>query len=98
MSLRIWDREAVLGDVVRVIEDLGLQYNFVSYEQIEAGELANYKVLLLPESVAMSAREARAIEEFVRAGGALDGIASKHLVWHVMAGDWDSALAFARTP
>lgn len=54
---------------MRVVEDLGLQYNFVSYEQIESGELANYKVLLLPESVAMSEREASAIEEFVKAGG-----------------------------
>ncbi len=56
---------------VRLVEDLGLQYNFVSYEQITAGELiaGGYKVLLMPQSVAMSAAECQAIEEFVRAGG-----------------------------
>jgi len=56
---------------LRVVEDLGLQYNFVSYEQIEQDELlrAGYKVLLLPQSVAMSDKECRAIETFVRLGG-----------------------------
>ncbi len=59
----------------RVVEDLGLQYNFVSYEQIETGELvkAGYKVLMLPQSVAISSKEARAIEDFVRAGGTVIG-------------------------
>ena len=61
----------VRDSFVRVVEDLGLQYNFVSYEQIEHGELldAGYKVLLLPQSVAMSARECEQVEAFVRAGG-----------------------------
>jgi hypothetical protein len=56
---------------VRIVEDLGLQYNFVSYEQIESGELitGGYRVLLLPQSVAMSEMEAAEIEAFVRAGG-----------------------------
>jgi hypothetical protein len=61
----------VRDSFMRVVEDLGLTYNFVSYEQIESGELVNggYKVLLLPQSVAMSATECRRVEEFVRAGG-----------------------------
>lgn len=61
----------VRDSFVRAIEDLGLQYQFVSYEQIENDELINggYKVLLLPQSVAMSARECRRIDAFVRAGG-----------------------------
>jgi hypothetical protein len=61
----------VRDSFVRVVEDLGLQYNFVSYEQIEGGELirGGYKVLLLPQSVAMSPRECRQVEAFVRAGG-----------------------------
>jgi hypothetical protein len=61
----------VRDSFVRVIEDLGLQYNFVSYEQIEEGELLKdgYKVLLLPQSVAMSQKECQQIEAFVRAGG-----------------------------
>ena len=56
---------------LRVIEDLGLQANYVSYEQIERDELrrAGYRVLLLPQSVAISEKECRAIEEFARAGG-----------------------------
>jgi len=75
---RRYDHEAYHGrfarvrdSFVRVIEDLGLQSNFVSYEQIENGELvrSGYKVLLLPQSVAMSKRECRQIEAFVRAGG-----------------------------
>jgi hypothetical protein len=61
----------VRDSFVSVIEDLGLQYNFVSYEQIENGELqkAGYKVLLLPQSVAMSQKECEQIESFVRSGG-----------------------------
>lgn len=61
----------VRDSFVRVIEDVGLQFNFVSYEQIETGELLNggYKVLLLPQSVAMSKKECQHIEAFVRAGG-----------------------------
>ena len=61
----------VRDSFMRLIEDLGLQYNFVSYQQIENDELlrAGYKVLLLPQSVAMSEQECRRIEAFVRAGG-----------------------------
>lgn len=61
----------VRDSFIRVVEDLGLQFNFVAYEQVESGELirGGYKVLLLPESVAMSAEECRQIEAFVRAGG-----------------------------
>lgn len=61
----------VRDSFMRVIEDLGLQYNFVSYEQIENGELLDggYKVLLLPQSVAMSQGECQQIEAFANAGG-----------------------------
>ena len=61
----------VRDSFVRIVEDLGLQFRFVSYEEIEKGELlkGGYKVLLLPQSVAMSREECRRIEEFVRAGG-----------------------------
>jgi len=56
---------------VRIVEDLGLHSTFVSYEQIEKGELISgrYKVLLLPQSVAISAAEKKAIEAFVNSGG-----------------------------
>ena len=61
----------VRDSFVKVVEDLGLHADFVSYEQIESGELIRqgYKVLLLPQSVAMSAAECRKIEAFARAGG-----------------------------
>jgi hypothetical protein len=55
----------------RVLEDLGLQYNFVAYSQIEQGELIKrgYRVLILPHSSALSAAEAREIRAFSEAGG-----------------------------
>jgi hypothetical protein len=68
----IWSRLARVRDsFMRVISDLGLQFQFVSYEQLEKGELIDggYKVLMLPQSVAMSSEECRRVEEFVRAGG-----------------------------
>lgn len=56
---------------VRLVEDIGLQYKFISSQQIENGELIKegYKVLLLPQSVAMSKKECEEIEKFVRQGG-----------------------------
>jgi len=55
----------------KALKDLGLQPGYVSYEQIERGELTKgrYRVLILPWSSALSDAEARAIEEFVRQGG-----------------------------
>jgi hypothetical protein len=55
----------------RLIEDLGLQYNFVAYGQIEQGELlkGGYRVLILPHSSALSDGERREIRAFVEQGG-----------------------------
>lgn len=57
----------------RLIEDLGLQYNFVAYAQVEEGELLRrgYKALVLPRSSALSDKESAAIRDFVEAGGLL---------------------------
>jgi hypothetical protein len=57
----------------RLIEDLGLQYNFVAYGQVEQGELlrGGYRVLVLPRSSALSSAEAQGIREFVAQGGTL---------------------------
>jgi hypothetical protein len=57
----------------RLIEDLGRQYSFVAYDQIEEGELrrCGYQVLILPHSSAISATEAQAMREFVEQGGVL---------------------------
>ncbi len=55
----------------RLIEDLGLQYNFVAYGQVEQGELTRrgYRVLILPRSSSLSAAEAAAIRDFAARGG-----------------------------
>lgn len=73
---------------VRAIKDSGLQFDFVSSEQLERGGLASgkYRVLILPMSVALSARESKAVEEFVRAGGvviadAATGLMDEHCAW-----------------
>ena len=54
----------------RLIEDLGLQYEFVAYGQVERGELPRrgYRVLILPRSSALSDAEAEGIRAFVKAG------------------------------
>ena len=62
---------------VKLVEDNGLQYKFLADEQVKAGGLkfydaatgTGYKVLILPEIVAMSAEEMKAIRDFVAAGG-----------------------------
>jgi len=57
----------------RLIEDLGLQYKFVAYEQVENGELiqGGYRVLVLPRSSALSDAEVREIRTFVEQGGSV---------------------------
>ena len=57
----------------KLIEDLGLQYEFVGARQIEEGKLNRneYRVLILPQSLAVSAREVEQIRQFVHAGGVL---------------------------
>lgn len=57
----------------KIVEDLGLQYNFVGARQIEQGKLegGEYRVLIMPQSLAVSAREADQVRQFVSAGGLL---------------------------
>jgi hypothetical protein len=73
---------------VKALTDLGLSFRFVSSPQIEAGALdpSRHKVLVLPLSLALSAREAQAIEAFARAGGiviadAAAGLLDEHCAW-----------------
>src|SRR6185436_11365717 len=73
---------------VRTIKDLGLQFDFVSSDQLEQGGLAagKYKVLILPLSLALSPKEVASIESFVRAGGvvisdAAAGLMDEHCAW-----------------
>ena len=57
----------------RLVEDLGLQYNFVAYGQLEDGELLKrgYRLLILPRSSSLSPAEAKAIREFAEQGGSI---------------------------
>jgi len=73
---------------VRTIKDLGLQFDFVSSEQLEQGSLASgkYRVLILPLSLALSPAEAKNIEDFVAVGGvviadAAAGMMDSHCAW-----------------
>ena len=56
---------------VRLPEDSSLGYYFVSQEQLASGEMDKNKakVLILPQSVAMSKAECDAVKRFVEAGG-----------------------------
>ncbi len=57
-----------------IIEDQGLQYDYISTrDMVEYGVLANgdYRLLILPRSIAMSAAEVTAVERFVELGGML---------------------------
>jgi hypothetical protein len=55
----------------QLVEDQGMQYNFVSYDQLEKGELLKrgYRIFILPRSSSLSTAEADAIREFVSQGG-----------------------------
>jgi len=56
---------------VKLLHDLGVQFDFIAYAEVEQGLLRErgYRVLILPESVALSEKEAVEIEAFVRGGG-----------------------------
>jgi len=58
---------------LHVVEDLGLQHEFVSYEQLADGTVSKRgcKALILPCCLAMSQAEKRGAMEFVKAGGLL---------------------------
>jgi hypothetical protein len=62
---------AVRNSWTKIIEDLQVQYEFVSASQVETGALnsGKFKLFILPESIALSPSEADEIREFVRRGG-----------------------------
>jgi hypothetical protein len=52
------------------LEHMGLQYRFVSSEQVRRGELRrDYRILILPHTIALGASEAAEIRGFVERGG-----------------------------
>ncbi|HOM27584.1 MAG TPA: beta-galactosidase trimerization domain-containing protein [bacterium] len=52
-----------------LIENLGYQHRTLSYEQIKNGELKNFKLLILPNTICLSKGEIDAIKDFVKSGG-----------------------------
>ena len=77
-------REKGAWTIETLLEELGFQYRWVSYEQVEKGELRDYKALFLPYSAALSEAEEKAIRDFVRDGGTLiadlrTGVFDEHL-------------------
>jgi len=61
----------VRNSVCKAIEDLGLQGQFVSSQQIEQGALQakGYRLLFLLRSLALSEKEAQAVRQFAEGGG-----------------------------
>lgn len=56
------------------IEDLGLQYDFINYQDVLRGRMdlnARFKVIILPKTVCLSDKEAQAFEQYVEKGGVL---------------------------
>lgn len=71
-----WDEVRYIDNLdtyCKILEGAGFQYRFVSYEQVEKGELLNkgYKALILPFSQAISLKEIEEIKKFVKDGGLL---------------------------
>ena len=53
----------------RLLDGMGMAYNFVTEEQARAGKLAGYKVLIMPSVQALPADVAAAVRKFVENGG-----------------------------
>ena len=55
----------------RVLEDIGLQYDYIGYRYVSKGKLgkSGLKVLVLSNGFALSAKEAKEILDFARRGG-----------------------------
>jgi hypothetical protein len=75
---------------VKTIKDLGLQFDFVSSEDLAAKGISNeqYKVLILPLTFALSNEEIKHIEEFVSRGGVVvadssAGVLNEHCSWQM---------------
>ena len=70
---------------ITVLEDIGLQYDFIAHEQVESGMLkeGKYKVLIMPYAKALSRKESEEIKAFVQHGGMviadrLPGVMDEH--------------------
>ncbi|HEY0763441.1 MAG TPA: beta-galactosidase trimerization domain-containing protein [Pyrinomonadaceae bacterium] len=73
---------------VKTIKDLGLQFDFVSSEDVATKGIANdkYKIVILPLAFALSPEEVQHLSEFVERGGvviadAAPGWMDQHCAW-----------------
>ena len=73
---------------VKTIKDLGLQFDFVSSEDVATKGISNdkYKVVILPLAFALSNEEVQRLQEFVARGGvviadATPGWLDQHCAW-----------------
>ena len=58
----------------KLLEDLGYQYEFVSYLDVTEGRIdlaTRFKVIVLPQTISLSDREGQTLRQFVRSGGLL---------------------------
>ena len=55
----------------RYFEDRAMGYRFILPQDLESATLKKFKVLVLPESTALSAKQAQAVKDFVKNGGLL---------------------------
>jgi hypothetical protein len=60
-------------NVASIIEHSGLQHRFISAEEVRRGKLrsGNYRILILPHTIALSPIEAKEISGFVEHGGVI---------------------------
>jgi hypothetical protein len=65
--------EKEFDGMTQLLNDLGLQYDYVSYAQLADGSFgkAGYRLLILPMAEAMTEKEVAAVRAFHAAGGAL---------------------------
>ena len=89
---------------VQLINNLGMQFDFVSYEQLEQGALADdrYRAFVLPLSVALSPEEVQALRAFAERGGIViadagAGAMDDHCAW-VEGGAMNSFFGIATSP
>jgi hypothetical protein len=54
---------------VKALEKQGVQFRFLATPQIESGSLKQFRVLILPYSIALSDREIAEVDAFVKRGG-----------------------------
>jgi Beta-galactosidase trimerisation domain len=58
----------------KLVEDLGYQYDFISYLDVQEGKVdlaTRFKVIVLPQTICLAQREVQALHDFVKTGGTL---------------------------